>query len=207
VDSNHRLTDYESAALTAELPARDVAAYVAGGKLARMLHVPAAYIAAAAVTVLTGASGSGGSWELQIARHGGGAFCMQVTTTTPDGLARNQKVSCVQPALRFFGHVTVTGNGITTRDGTPVVAAEAGVVTARARRVVITYSHGARLRLPTRRAPKGFRTTGGERVRLFGGDALSIPRTAKIKRIAGYSASGRRVALNRAPIASPDRTH
>jgi hypothetical protein len=166
------------------------------------LSVGAAAAASPAVPALSGTSG-GGTWTLLL-RRGRGALCLQVRTVTPDGFASNGSSGCVSPALRFFGGVVASGNGIRTTAGTPAVAATAGVVTARARRVVSVFSNGATLRMKARTPPRALRKVNGERIRVFGADALSIPPGVTLRRVVAYDARGRRVAVNRAPMFSPD---
>jgi hypothetical protein len=159
--------------------------------------------AAPATPALSGSSG-GGTWTLLVARARGG-LCTQVRTETSDGFASNGSTGCVRPALLFFGDVVANGNGIRTADGTPVVAATAGVVTARARRVVARFSDETRLTMTTTRPPAGLRTFAGRRIRVFGTDALAVRPGATLERVDAYDARGRRVARNKAPMFNPER--
>jgi hypothetical protein len=170
---------------------------------AATLPLPAAAAQARATTALTGTSGAG-TWSLLLERHRGG-LCLQVRTVTPDGFASNSSAACVSPALRFFGGVVGQGNGVRTVAGAPVVAAVAGVVTATARRVVVRLTNGSELRAAARRPPRALRKVNGERLRVFGADALAIPPGARIARLTAYDARGRSVARNPAPIFTPQR--
>jgi hypothetical protein len=169
-----------------------------------LLCVPAAHAAKSAAPdpALSGASG-GGTWTLLLERRDGG-LCVEVRTVTPDGFAGQGSSGCVRPALRFFGDVVANGNGIKTTAGTPVVAATAGVVTARARRVVCTFTGGRKLRMTTQAPPAALRKAGGERIRVFGADALALPPDATLRKVVGYDARGRVVARNKAPMFAPD---
>jgi hypothetical protein len=158
---------------------------------------------ARSTTALSGRSGAG-TWSLLLERHRGG-LCLRVRTVTPDGFASNSSAACVSPALRFFGGVVGQGNGVRTVAGAPVVAAVAGVVTATARRVVVRLTNGSELRAAARRPPRALRKVNGERLRVFGADALAIPPGARIARLTAYDARGRRVARNPAPIFTPQR--
>jgi hypothetical protein len=153
---------------------------------------------AAATSILSGPLAAGGTWAID-AHHqslgGVKGVCLEARATFADGSSPGSGTGCAAGSLRAGGNV-VPVSASTAAGSTATSYIVGGIVTARARSVRVTFADGRTLKIATKRGPKAWSRVLGARVRYFGADALPTT-SAKVARVSGYDAHGRRVARSR----------
>lgn len=154
--------------------------------------------AAATTPILTGPLAGGGSWAIS-AKHqkigGITGVCLNLDAALPDGFNPGTGTGCAAGSLRAGGNVVPVSSSSASGDTTTSYVV-GGIVTAKARSVVVSFADGKTLRVRTKAGPKAWSRVLGSAVRYFGADALPIT-TANVTRVTGFDAHGRRVARGR----------
>jgi hypothetical protein len=160
------------------------------------VHVPTSSPAPPGFRVIfSGNPPGGGHWDFSARRRriaGFRALCLSFTTRTPEGVEASS-VGCGGGTLRAVNNVFPVASGYGGGINTNLVG---GFTAARARRAVITFADGKRVRVGTRLGPLRFRRALGEPIRFFVVNAFLRTRTAA-RSVSVFDARGRRIGRSK----------
>lgn len=148
--------------------------------------------------VLSGKTGDA-VWTLGMKREKVGrnkGICIEVDVSFADGFG-GRSLECAAGSLSLAGNVLPSGLQLGA-GGVPVAHVVAGIVPDTARRVVVVFADGKKVRLTPRRPPRTFRKALGTTIRVYGGDALAAP-NPKLRRVVAFDRKGKRVARSKSP--------
>lgn len=143
-------------------------------------------------TVLAGTTGEAG-WTLGMKREKVGehrGICIEIDIALPDG-SGGSAGDCAAGSLSLAGNVL--SSGVQLGGDTTVGHAVGGIVPATARRVVVEFADGKKVRLKAKRPPKEFRKALGTTIRVYAGDALAAPNPNQ-RSVVAFDRKGKRVA-------------
>jgi hypothetical protein len=150
---------------------------------------------AAPAPLLSGPLAAGGTWAITAHHKSIGGFkglCLEMRPTLADGFSPGSGTGCAAGSIRAVGNVVPVSMRSTSGD-TTTAHVVGGIVIAKARKVVVSFADGKRLKVATKAGPKRWSRVLGAKVRYFGADALPTS-TADVTRVTGYDARGHRVA-------------
>ena len=172
---------------------RRLAPAVLASAAALALAGPAAAAPSGYARLITGATAHG-TFELSAKRQAlGGApgICLNLEETFADGSSPGGGGGCFAGSIHASGGVAPVATSAAS-GGVPTSSLVGGIVTKRARRVVVTFADGRTLVMKRPPVVPGWRSALGVKVRFYAGDALARSAAEPVK-VRVYDKRGHRI--------------